>query len=107
MTRFDDAHPASKLTDVRQLSGPCCTLRNLGLLGPFQSQWDGNKTSPFASQEVNKLAKRVGSLLKSSAQVSSCRHVFSQVLPQGFHRTPPRAGQGRTTSLSDRISIFA
>src|ERR1035441_1112512 len=107
MTRFDDAHPASELTNHRQLSSPSRTLHTLGLLGPFQSQGDGNETSLFASQESNKLAERLGRLLQSRAQCSSGCHVFSQVLPQGFHRTPPRAGQGRTTSLSDRISIFA
>jgi hypothetical protein len=56
MTGFDDAQPASELTNHGQLSSPGCTLHTLGLLGPFQSQLYRNEAGLFASQELNKLA---------------------------------------------------
>ena len=109
MTRFDHVQPASKLTNHGQLSSPSCPLHSIpALLRPFQSQFDRNETSLLASQEPNKLAKRLGGLLKPSAKSASCSDVFAQmVLAAISSSTPPCVGQGRTTSLSERMSIFA
>jgi len=87
MTRLDSIQPASKLTNHGQLSSAGCRLHSIpALLRPLQSQFDRNETGLLACQELNKLAKRLGRLLKPGAKSASCCDVFGQMVAKGEPR---------------------
>jgi hypothetical protein len=80
MAGLNDAQPASKLPNHGQLASPSGTLNPLGLLGPFQRQWDRNELSLLMVQELDKPAERFGGFLQSSAQGPSGGDVFGQMV---------------------------
>jgi hypothetical protein len=80
MTRLNDAQPARKLTNHRELSSPGCTLNGSGLLRPLQRQWYRDELRLFPAQKPDKTAQRFGGFPELSAQRPSCGYVLPQMV---------------------------